>query len=280
MARWEPLAERVPVDARRLATQLRRMKDRSGLTVPALAARTAQPAEVWERALAGRQLPPLDAVEVLAQASGADYERIAALWRLAQKSAEATGDRGRGRPVPDPDPLDPLGPDEGLPHRSRRVLALALVGLLAAGALVAVLVTAGSGADRNPAGSAVPTDTGSPGSATHSPGGAGPGTGSPGQDPPDAPSTYAPRTNGAELPLSRTTTTASPTGSTPPGSPSGGGSSAPPPATGTGAGTGSAPPTAPPSAHSTSNPSSTAPTPTPTSSGICIGVIVLGICIR
>ena len=61
---------------------------------------TAQAAEAWELVLAGRQLPPLDAVEVLAQASGADYERIGALWRLAEKAGTAGGDRGRGKPVP------------------------------------------------------------------------------------------------------------------------------------------------------------------------------------
>jgi len=118
------LADRIPVDMRRLATQLRRMKDRSGLTVPALAARTAQSAEAWELVLAGRQLPPLDAVEVLAQASGADYERIGALWRLAEKAGTASGDRGRGKPVPYPDPLDPLGAEEGLPGGNRRMLLL------------------------------------------------------------------------------------------------------------------------------------------------------------
>ncbi|SCD40174.1 Helix-turn-helix domain-containing protein, partial [Streptomyces sp. DvalAA-14] len=163
MGQWEPLADRIPVDVRRLATQLRRMKDRSGLTVPALAARTAQSAGTWESALAGRRLPPLDAVEVLAQASGADYDRIDALWKLAEKAAAGQGDRVPGRPVPYPDPLDPLGAEDGLPRRGRRVLLLAVVGTLAAAALVAVLLTAGPSTGRAPAGSTPSAAVAAPG---------------------------------------------------------------------------------------------------------------------
>ncbi|MFJ1585550.1 helix-turn-helix domain-containing protein [Streptomyces sp. NPDC088197] len=160
MGQWEPLAERIPVDVRRLAVQLRRMKDRGGLTVPALAARTAQSAESWEKYLNGRQLPPLDAVEVLAQASGADYDRVGALWKLAEKAATGTGDRGRGKPVPHPDPLDPLGPEEGLPgNRRRRALLFGTAGVLAIGAAVTVLLAAGPSTGRAPVPEAAPTVT-------------------------------------------------------------------------------------------------------------------------
>lgn len=160
MKQWEPLADRIPLDVRRLATQLRRMKERGGLTVPALAARTAQPVSLWTRALAGRHLPPLDAVEVLAQASGADYDRVAALWRLAHKAATGPEERVWGRPVPDPDPLDPLGPEEGLPGRRRGALLLSSVGLLAVAALVAVILTAVPGGGRASANLAAPSSSG------------------------------------------------------------------------------------------------------------------------
>ena len=175
MGQWKPLADDIPVDMRRLATQLRRMKDRSGLTVPALAARTAQAAEAWELVLAGRQLPPLDAVEVLAQASGADYERIGALWRLAEKAGTAGGDRGRGKPVPYPDPLDPLGAEEGLPGGNRRMLLLVTAGVLAAVALIAVLLTAGTSTGRAPRQDAGPTES----ATVAPPGGSQRGGGSP-----------------------------------------------------------------------------------------------------
>jgi hypothetical protein len=195
MGQWEPMADHIPLDVRRLATQLRRMKDRSGLTVPGLAARTAQSAETWALALAARHVPPLDAVEVLAQVSGADYDRIGALWKLAYKAAGAAGagepgpgsgpgsapgpGRGRGKPVPYPDPLDPLGADEGRSGRRRRFLLPAATAVLAAAALTGVMLTAGASTGRAPrhAGpppsvSVAPPESSSPGHSAISPGGA------------------------------------------------------------------------------------------------------------
>jgi len=283
VAQWEPLADRSPVDMRRLATQLRRMKDRSGLTVPALAARTAQSAETWERALAGRHLPPLDAVEVLAQASGADYDRVGALWKLAEKAATGSGDRGRGKPLPNPDPLDPLGAEEGLPHRSRRLLLLATVGLLAAAALVAVLLTAGPSTGRVPPGTAGPTVTGAAvpeggtprpsGSGSHVPGGSSGGTtaiGGPAGG--SAPAGDRPSPASESLsPAPGTPTTPARAGGAsdgpaPPGAgvPAGGSTTAPPATTGG--------PSAPPS-------TSPAPSPSPTHSQLCLGLILLGVCV-
>ncbi|SEO18415.1 Helix-turn-helix domain-containing protein [Actinacidiphila rubida] len=286
MGQWEPLADRIPVDVRRLATQLRRMKDRSGLTVPALAARTAQPPDAWERAFAGRHLPPLDAVEVLAQVSGADYDRIGALWKLAEKAATGSGDRGRGRPLPQPDPLDPLSPEEGLPRRSRRLLLLATVGALAVAALVAVLLTAGPSTGRVPPGTAGPTAGGpavpergpSPsGSGTRTGGGSSAGTGTPSTAGPSA------GTRGGDRPspaMDSLSPTSRPSAS--PGSPRGTGA-APPSAPGTGGQSGGGTTTAPPATTAgggSGGPSSpSGPTPSPSSSRVCLGLIVLGVCL-
>jgi hypothetical protein len=142
MTRWEPLPDTMTADARRLAVQLRRMKDRSGLTVPALAARSGQSTESWAQYLNGLKVPPRDAVEVLGQLSGADYERLGALWELARAGG------GSGTPVPDP--LDPLAPEEGLPAAApagrpgRGGPLVVAVGLLAAAAAVALIVVLGS----------------------------------------------------------------------------------------------------------------------------------------
>ena len=152
MGEWEPLADRIPVDVRRLATQLRQMKDRSGLTVPALAARTAQSAEAWSGYLAGEKVPPLAAVEVLVQASGADYARAAALWKLARKPSS----RGASKPLPSPDPLDPLTPEEGLPARRGRLAAVAALSILGAAALLTVILTAVPGTGTTPPPGAAP----------------------------------------------------------------------------------------------------------------------------
>lgn len=264
MGQWEPLADHIPVDMRRLATQLRRMKDRSGLTVPALAARTAQSAQAWAGHLAADTLPPLAAVEVLAQASGADYDRVGALWKLAEKASKGTGERGRGKPLPDPDPLDPLTSAEGMPAARRRAVLLAAAGVCAVAALLAVVLMAGPGSTRAPDRGAAPTppDTATA-TAPHAP--PGPATGThPSQDPAPAASTPPALTT---TPTPGTTTTPPPAASTPqPPPPSSG--AAPPPAS-------SAPATSDPAPP----PSTPAPTPTPTHTGLCLGLIVLGICI-
>ncbi|MFG1808899.1 helix-turn-helix domain-containing protein [Streptomyces sp. NPDC049040] len=275
MGQWEPLADRIPVDMRRLATQLRRMKDRSGMTVPALAARTAEPADAWAAYLAARKVPPLAAVEVLAQASGADYDRVGALWKLAEKASAGTGDRGQGKPVPQPDPLDPLSAQDGLPPGRRRLVLLAAAGLLAVGALLAVVLMAGTSDGRAPGG-----DAGTPGDGTAAtgasvPAGAShptrkpaPGASLPGRGP-AAPS--AAGTAGGAAP-SAPTTAAAPT------APAAGGSQPPPSAAGT-----TAAPPAPGTATPTGTPAPTASgggaTPSPTHTGLCLGLIVLGVCI-
>ncbi|WP_262413639.1 helix-turn-helix domain-containing protein [Actinacidiphila acidipaludis] len=268
---------------RRLATQLRRMKDRGGLTVPALAARTAQSVESWERALAGRQLPPLDAVEVLAQASGADYDRVGALWKLAERASTGSGDRGRGKPLPNPDPLDPLGADEGLPRRGRRLLLLATVGVLAAAALVAVLLTAGPSTGRVPPGSAGPTVTGVGVPEGGTPRARGTGTPNPGGGPGRATTTVGPSGSGTpagDRP-SPATESLSPAPGTPtaPGTGGASGNVPAPPGAGTPGGgptTAQPPSTGVPSAPPSSSPS---PSPSPAHSRLCLGLIVLGVCI-
>ncbi|WP_322975413.1 helix-turn-helix domain-containing protein [Actinacidiphila bryophytorum] len=271
MGQWEPLATRIPLDMRRLATQLRRMKDRSGLTVPALAARTAESADAWSGYLAAAKLPPLAAVEVLAQASGADYERVGALWKLAEKAASGSGERGEGRPVPHPDPLDPLGAEDGLPAGRRRAVLLAAAGVLAVAALLAVVLAAGAGGGRTPTGGADPTGMGT--ADTGATARSAPGQGRT----PGSSNTGVPGTSAGSSMLAPGTGTVSPTaepsagGSTPP-APTGGATSAPtvpvPPASGTA--------TAGPTASPTASPTAT---PSPTHTGLCLGLIVLGICI-
>ncbi|MGI5252038.1 helix-turn-helix domain-containing protein [Actinacidiphila glaucinigra] len=131
--------------ARRLAVHLRRMKDRSGLSVPALAARTASSAGAWERYLNGVRIPPRDAVEVLGQLSGADYDRLMALWELADRGVAETM-----KGFPYADPLDPLAPVEGMPRhalRRRRKALLAAAGGLVLGGVFALLVATGVATD-------------------------------------------------------------------------------------------------------------------------------------
>ncbi|MEU5052334.1 helix-turn-helix domain-containing protein [Streptomyces sp. NPDC021096] len=68
---------------RQLVVQLRRLKDRSGLSLAALAAKTSYSRSSWERYLNGKQLPPADAVEQLALVCGADPVRLLVLHEVA-----------------------------------------------------------------------------------------------------------------------------------------------------------------------------------------------------
>lgn len=56
------------------------------MSLAALAAATAYSKSSWQRYLSGRALPPRDAVQALAELSGADAARLLALWRLADSS--------------------------------------------------------------------------------------------------------------------------------------------------------------------------------------------------
>jgi hypothetical protein len=292
MGQWEPLAGGIPLDMRRLATQLRRMKERSGLTVPGLAARTGHSAESWALTLAGRQIPPLAAVEVLAQASGADYDRIGALWHLADRAVTGpvgpagAGERA-GRPVPYPDPLDPLGPQEGLSGR-RRWLLPALVGVLAAGALTAVMLTAGPSTGRAPSraaatgpGPAAAPGSVSPSSAPTPRAPAGTVSGAAGPVPAD-PGTV-PRRSAGPGPLPSGARSSSADASVPAwtGSPAAGPSA-------TAASTPPGSPSASPSTAPSATPSSPAPSPAPgpipgpipgpARGGLCLDVLILDVC--
>ncbi|MFB7286296.1 helix-turn-helix domain-containing protein [Actinacidiphila glaucinigra] len=276
--------------ARRLAVHLRRMKDRSGLSVPALAARTASSAGAWEQYLNGVRIPPRDAVEVLGQLSGADYDRLMALWELADRGV---ADTMKGFPYSDP--LDPLAPVEGMPRhalRRRRKALLVVAGGLVLGGVFALLVATGvatDGAGRAqappaarptatvPAGPA-PSASGSAGSAVTSwPGSA------PAAEAKDATGVTASRTAGAMSPdggtpaaqVAQTGAVSSAPGRGPhTAAPGTGGTTTAAP--GGGAPTTKAPPPA------TSAPAAPAPSASPSRSpgkGLCLGLIILGICI-
>jgi transcriptional regulator with XRE-family HTH domain len=75
---------------------LRELKDRSGLSLTALAARTPYSRSSWDRYLRGLQLPPRQAVEMLGRLAGEPPERLVALWELA----EAHSSRRDAEPAP------------------------------------------------------------------------------------------------------------------------------------------------------------------------------------
>ncbi|MCX5423140.1 helix-turn-helix transcriptional regulator [Streptomyces sp. NBC_00078] len=89
MGGWQPLAEDLPPEVRHFVEQLRLLKDRTGLSLVSLGARTAYSKSSWHRYLNATQPPPRQAVLALCRIAGladADAERFAVRWELAVKA--------------------------------------------------------------------------------------------------------------------------------------------------------------------------------------------------
>ncbi|MFI1162332.1 helix-turn-helix domain-containing protein [Streptomyces sp. NPDC020801] len=96
MPRWKALPEEVDPQVREFASQLRRLVDRSGLSVAALADRTGYSKTSWDRYLNGRLLAPKGAVIALAEVTGTNPVHLTTMWELAERAwsrAEMRHDR-------------------------------------------------------------------------------------------------------------------------------------------------------------------------------------------
>ncbi|MFH8220039.1 helix-turn-helix domain-containing protein [Streptomyces sp. NPDC018057] len=96
MPRWKALPEELDPQVKEFAGQLRRLVDRSGLSVAALADRTGYSKTSWERYLGGRLLAPKGAVIALAEVTGTDPVHLTTMWELAERAwsrAELRHDR-------------------------------------------------------------------------------------------------------------------------------------------------------------------------------------------
>ncbi|MFH9003521.1 peptidoglycan-binding protein [Streptomyces afghaniensis] len=146
MSRWKGLPGELDPCVRQLVVRLRRVKDHSGLSLRQLAAKTGYSTSSWERYLAGRSLPPREAVEAMARLGGDDPTRLLALHEVA---TEAWGKAA--------DPAQPgtghgTEPGAGAPRPHGRALrialtagSVALVLAVAASVLLAVRLTDGEG---------------------------------------------------------------------------------------------------------------------------------------
>ncbi|MCZ7433127.1 helix-turn-helix domain-containing protein [Streptomyces sp. WMMC1477] len=86
MPRWKPLPEELDPEIRDFAEQMRRLVDRSGLSLSSLADRTGYSKTSWERYLGGRLLPPQGAISALAEVTDTDVRHLATLWELAERA--------------------------------------------------------------------------------------------------------------------------------------------------------------------------------------------------
>ncbi|MEU6545513.1 helix-turn-helix transcriptional regulator [Streptomyces sp. NPDC046859] len=88
MGAWQPLPEGLPPEVRHFVEQLRLLKDRTGLSLVALGARTAYSKSSWQRYLNATQPPPRQAVVALCRVAGTGAEeadRFGVRWELAVK---------------------------------------------------------------------------------------------------------------------------------------------------------------------------------------------------
>ncbi len=86
MPRWKALPDELDPQVREFASQLRRLVDRSGLSVAAVAERTGYSRTSWERYLGGRLLAPKAAVLALAEVTGTSPVHLTTMWELAERA--------------------------------------------------------------------------------------------------------------------------------------------------------------------------------------------------
>ncbi|MGW5658203.1 DUF2690 domain-containing protein [Streptomyces humi] len=89
----------------RLAASLRELRARTGLSMAALATKTAFSKSSWERYLNGKSLPPRQAVQDLCRLAGEPDGRCLALWELAESQWS-----GRGKETPTAPPTTTPSP--------------------------------------------------------------------------------------------------------------------------------------------------------------------------
>lgn len=86
MPRWKALPEDLDPQVREFAGQLRRLVDRSGLSLSAVADRTGYSKTSWERYLNGRLLAPRGAIVALAEVTGANHVHLNTMWELTERA--------------------------------------------------------------------------------------------------------------------------------------------------------------------------------------------------
>lgn len=86
MPRWKALPEELDPQVKEFASQLRRLVDRSGLSIAAVSDRTGYSKTSWERYLNGRLLAPKGAIVALAEVTGTNPVHLTTMWELAERA--------------------------------------------------------------------------------------------------------------------------------------------------------------------------------------------------
>ncbi|MEU6575015.1 DUF2690 domain-containing protein [Streptomyces sp. NPDC046805] len=86
MPRWKALPDELDPQIREFTGQLRRLVDRGGLSVAAVADHTGYSKTSWERYLNGRLLAPKGAIVALAEVTGTNPIHLTTMWELAERA--------------------------------------------------------------------------------------------------------------------------------------------------------------------------------------------------
>ncbi|MFF4035281.1 DUF2690 domain-containing protein [Streptomyces sviceus] len=86
MPRWRALPDELDPQVREFASQLRRLVDRSGLSIASVADRTGYSKTSWDRYLNGRLLAPKGAIVALAEVTGTNPVHLTTMWELAERA--------------------------------------------------------------------------------------------------------------------------------------------------------------------------------------------------
>ncbi|MEU7280257.1 DUF2690 domain-containing protein [Streptomyces sp. NPDC045431] len=86
MPRWKALPEELDPQVKEFTQQLRRLVDRSGLSIAAVSDRTGYSKTSWERYLNGRLLAPKRAIVALAEVTGTNPVHLTTMWELAERA--------------------------------------------------------------------------------------------------------------------------------------------------------------------------------------------------
>ncbi|MFE3327709.1 XRE family transcriptional regulator [Streptomyces sp. NPDC059176] len=86
MPRWKALPEELDPQVKEFTSQLRRLVDRSGLSINAVADRTGYSKTSWERYLNGRLLAPKRAIMALGEVTGTNTVHLTTMWELAERA--------------------------------------------------------------------------------------------------------------------------------------------------------------------------------------------------
>ncbi|MGW2175294.1 DUF2690 domain-containing protein [Streptomyces sp. NPDC005047] len=86
MPRWKALPEELDPQIKEFTGQLRRLVDRSDLSVASVADATGYSKTSWERYLNGRLLAPKGAIIALAEVTGTNPLHLTTMWELAERA--------------------------------------------------------------------------------------------------------------------------------------------------------------------------------------------------